>query len=133
MHALQRRQPMQARQAAQPLIINDSAVTALPATAALPKVAIDPATATLDTVPSEPATATLPAVPMDPATATLETVAADPATSALPTVAKDPITPAPAVVATDSGARSNFINIASASQALGDRAGVRFTPTPIAP
>ena len=107
MHARQRRQAMQPRHAAQPLIINDKAVTALPATAALPKVAIDPATATLDTVPAEPAT------------------------SALPTVARDAITPTPAVVATDNGARRNFINIEPASQALGDRAGVRFSMAPI--
>lgn len=131
MHARQRRQAMQPRHAAQPLIINDRAVTALPATAALPKVAIDPATATLDTVPIDPATATLPAVPMEPATATLDTVPAEPATSALPTVARDAITPTPAVVATDNGARRNFINIEPASQALGDRAGVRFSMAPI--
>ncbi len=133
MHARQRRQAMQARQAAQPLISNDRAVTALPATATLPKVAIDPATATLDTVPSDPATAMLPAVPMDPATPTLDTVAADPATSALPTVATDAITPTPAVVATDSGASRSFINIAPASQAPEDRAEVRGVSAPIRP
>ena len=122
--ARQRRQEMQPKQAAHPLISNDSAVTALPATAALPKVAIDPATATLEKVPSDPATATLPTVPSDPATATLPTVPMEPATMALPTVANDASTPTPAVVATDSGARSNLKIIAPASQAFGELAGV---------
>ena len=125
MQARHRRQDTQPTQAAQPAIINDHAVTELPATAALPNVAIDPATAALPTVPSEPATATLPTVPTEPATAALPTVPTEPATAALPTVAMDAITPKLALVATDSGANSNLMNIAPASQSFG--AGAVFS------
>ena len=113
--ARHRRQDRQPTHATHPLIKNDNAVTALPATAALPKVAIDPATATLDTAPTEPATATLPTVPTEPATATLPTVPTEPATMALPAVATEAITPALAVVAMDSGASTALSNISTAS------------------
>lgn len=109
---LQRRQDTQPTQAAHPLIRSDSAVTALPATAALPNVPTDPATATLPMVPIEPATAALPEVAIEPATAALPNVAIDPATATLPMVAIEAITAALAVVAIDSGASRALMSMA---------------------
>jgi len=60
----------------------ENSVSTLPATAALPAVAIDPATAALPAVAIDPATAALPAVAIDPATAALPAVAIDLATAA---------------------------------------------------
>ena len=88
----------------QPSNKKDNAVTALPATAALPMVAMDPATAALPMVAMDPATAMLARVPMDPATATL------------PVVAIEAITPALAVVAIENGARMSLWNIRSVCQ-----------------
>ena len=67
-------------------------VSKLPATAALPAVAMEPATAALPAVAMEPATAELPAVAKDPATAALPAVLRDPATAALPAVHLEPDT-----------------------------------------
>ncbi|WP_165691522.1 hypothetical protein [Mycobacterium numidiamassiliense] len=62
-------------------------MTILPATAALPAVAIDPATAVLATVATEPTTPALATVAADPVTAVLATVAIDAATAVLAVVA----------------------------------------------
>jgi hypothetical protein len=70
----------------------DRTVSTLPATAALPAVAIDPATAALPAVTIDPATAALPAVTIDPATAALPAVRREPATAALPAVEREPTT-----------------------------------------
>ena len=67
-------------------------VSKLPATAALPAVAMEPATAALPAVAMDPATAALPVVAKDPATAALPAVLLEPAMAALPIVHLEPVT-----------------------------------------